>query len=120
MKSQTRMEAEIRSLEAQINPHCLYNTLDAINWVAIGRKEYTVSRMLTSLATILRYSIHLSNEVVTIRDELEYLKKYVYLQQHAGSLLRMVGAGEEDAGTVCQWEDRWTNLTSGWIKRDSS
>lgn len=74
-------DAEIRSLEAQINPHFLYNTLDAINWVAIDHKEYTVSRMLTSLATILRYSIHLSNEVVTIRDELEYLKKYVYLQQ---------------------------------------
>ena len=73
--------AEIKSLEAQINPHFLYNTLDAINWVAIDRQEYTISRMLTSLATILRYSIHKSNEEVEIRDELEYLRKYVYLQQ---------------------------------------
>ena len=73
--------AEIKSLEAQINPHFLYNTLDAINWVALDRQEYTVSRMLTSLATILRYSIHKSNEEVEIRDELEYLRKYVYLQQ---------------------------------------
>ena len=37
--------------------------------------------MLTSLAAILRYSIHKSNEIVEIQDELEYLKKYVYLQQ---------------------------------------
>ena len=73
--------AEIRSLEAQINPHFLYNTLDAINWVAIDRKEYSISKMLTSLALILRYSIHKSNEIVEIRDELEYLKRYVYLQQ---------------------------------------
>lgn len=73
--------AEIKSLEAQINPHFLYNTLDAINWVAIDRKEYSISKMLTSLALILRYSIHKSNEIVQIKDELEYLKKYVYLQQ---------------------------------------
>ena len=73
--------AEIKSLEAQINPHFLYNTLDTINWVAIEREEYTISKMLTSLAGILRYSIHKSNEVVLIRDELEYLKRYVYLQQ---------------------------------------
>ena len=73
--------AEIKSLEAQINPHFLYNTLDAINWVAIGQKEYTISKMLKSLAGILRYSVHKSNEVVRISDELEYLKTYIYLQQ---------------------------------------
>ena len=73
--------AEIKSLEAQINPHFLYNTLDAINWVALDNEEYTISKMLTSLAAILRYSIHKSNEIVEIQDELEYLKRYVYLQQ---------------------------------------
>lgn len=73
--------AEIKSLEAQINPHFLYNTLDAINWVAIDHKEFTISHMLGSLAVILRYSIHQSNGIVTIRRELEYLKKYIYLQQ---------------------------------------
>ena len=73
--------AEIKSLEAQINPHFLYNTLDAINWVALDSEQYTISKMLTSLAAILRYSIHKSNEIVEIQDELEYLKKYVYLQQ---------------------------------------
>lgn len=73
--------AEIKSLEAQINPHFLYNTLDTINWVALDQKEYTISRMLTSLASILRYSIHKSNEIVEIKDEIEYLRKYVYLQQ---------------------------------------
>lgn len=73
--------AEIKSLEAQINPHFLYNTLDAINWVALDNEQYSISKMLTSLASILRYSIHKSNEIVEIQDELEYLKKYVYLQQ---------------------------------------
>ncbi len=73
--------AEIRSLEAQINPHFLYNTLDAINWVAIEEEEFHISKMLINLAAILRYSIQRSNEIVTIQEELEYLQKYIFLQQ---------------------------------------
>jgi Predicted signal transduction protein with a C-terminal ATPase domain len=73
--------AEIKSLEAQINPHFLYNTLDAINWVAVENEEFHISKMLINLAAILRYSIQKCNEIVTIQEELEYLKRYIYLQQ---------------------------------------
>lgn len=75
-----KTNAEIRSLEAQINPHFLYNTLDAINWVAVEKEEYHISKMLVNLATILRYSIHKSNGIVMIREELDYLKRYIFLQ----------------------------------------
>ncbi len=74
-------EAEIRALEAQINPHFLYNTLDAINWMAIEKEEHEISNMLKSLAQILRYSINKSNSIVSLREEMEWLKKYIYLQQ---------------------------------------
>ena len=89
--------AEIKSLEAQINPHFLYNTLDTINWMALNREEYAISKMLTSLAAILRYSIHRSNTIVEISEELEYLKKYIYLQQQRFdySFLCTVEADEE-------------------------
>ncbi len=76
-----KKNAEIKSLEAQINPHFLYNTLDAINWVAVEHEEFHISKLLIHLAAILRYSIQRSNEIVTLREELEYLKKYIYLQQ---------------------------------------
>lgn len=76
-----KKNAEIKSLEAQINPHFLYNTLDAINWVAVEREEFHISKLLINLATILRYSIHKCNEIVTLQEELEYLKRYIYLQQ---------------------------------------
>jgi two-component system sensor histidine kinase YesM len=76
-----KKNAEIKLLEAQINPHFLYNTLDAINWVAVEHEEFHISKMLVNLATILRYSIHKCNEIVTIQEELEYLKRYIYLQQ---------------------------------------
>lgn len=73
--------AEIKALEAQINPHFLYNTLDTINWMAIDKNEFNISNAITSLATILRYAITKSNEMVKVKDEVEWLKKYIYLQQ---------------------------------------
>lgn len=74
-------KAEIKALEAQINPHFLYNTLDTINWMAIDRDEFDISNAISSLANILRYAITDSNGTVYVRDEVEWLKKYIYLQQ---------------------------------------
>ena len=74
-------EAEIAALEAQINPHFLYNTLDTINWMAIDRDEYEISNSITSLASILRYGINKSNAMVTVREECEWLRQYLFLQQ---------------------------------------
>ena len=73
--------AEIKALEAQINPHFLYNTLDTINWMAIDKNEFDISNAISSLAAILRYAIKNSNETVEIRHEIEWLKNYIYLQQ---------------------------------------
>ena len=73
--------AEIMALEAQINPHFLYNTLDTINWMAIDKDEYEISNMIATLANILRYGISNSNGVVKIKEEVEWLKQYIFLQQ---------------------------------------
>lgn len=73
--------AEITALEAQINPHFLYNTLDTINWMAIDKDEYEISNMIATLARILRYGISDSNGIVKIRDEVDWLKQYIFLQQ---------------------------------------
>ena len=74
-------QAEIKALEAQINPHFLYNTLDTINWMAIDKNEFDISNAISSLAAILRYAIKNSNLTVEIREEVEWLKNYIYLQQ---------------------------------------
>lgn len=73
--------AEIAALEAQINPHFLYNTLDTINWMAIDREEYEISNSINALANILRYGIDNSNGIVAVREERDWLKKYLFLQQ---------------------------------------
>lgn len=79
---QRQKESEIRSLEAQINPHFLYNTLDSINWMAIEKEEHEISRMIKGLAHILRYSISHSNKRVHLAQELEWLEHYLTLQRN--------------------------------------
>ena len=78
---ENQKNAEIRALEAQINPHFLYNTLDSINWMAIEKEEYEISKMIRNLGVILRYSVNKSNQVVTIRELADWLEKYISLQQ---------------------------------------
>lgn len=73
--------AEISALEAQIDPHFLYNTLDGINWKAISHGEYEISEMLGDLADILRYAIRNAGGTTSLGQEMVWLRKYVRLQQ---------------------------------------
>lgn len=76
-----RRIAEIKTLEAQINPHFLYNTLDTINWIALENNELEISEMLGALGSLLRYSVTNIDMVVLVKAEIEWIKKYLYLQQ---------------------------------------
>lgn len=73
--------AEIQALETQIDPHFLYNTLDTINWKAIEKGEMEISQLLGELADILRYTVINAGGIVSIREELYWLRQYVHLQQ---------------------------------------
>lgn len=79
--SKKKNQAEIKALESQINPHFLYNTLDAINWMAVRNNEFEISKMISNLGAILRYSTNQSNEQIDIVDVEEWLKSYVSLYQ---------------------------------------
>lgn len=73
--------AELSAMEAQIDPHFLYNTLDTINWKAIEHGEYEISGMVGALADILRYSIRNPGDTVSIKQELYWLEQYIMLQK---------------------------------------
>lgn len=79
--SERERVAEIAALEARINPHFLYNTLDTINWMAIDNNEVEISNAISALGKILRYGINDSNGVVTIATEMDWLNQYISLQQ---------------------------------------
>ncbi len=72
--------AVLSALEAQVNPHFLYNTLQAIGSEALLNDQKSIYDMLTSLASNLRYSINSSN-TVKLRDELIYTDNYIMLQK---------------------------------------
>ena len=72
--------ARLIALEAQINPHFLYNTLQAISTEALINDQIQIHEMVISLASILRYSIK-GGDFVTIADEMQHVRKYIYLQQ---------------------------------------
>ncbi len=73
-------EAQLKALQAQINPHFLYNTLDTINWMAIRIKADDISFMLKSLAKYFRLSLSKGKDIVSIEDELELAKVYLDIQ----------------------------------------
>lgn len=76
-------QANFFSLQSQINPHFLFNTIDNIRWLAIAQTgtNNVVSQSLFSLAKLLRTSSNYSGFFVTINDEISYTKEYVNLLQ---------------------------------------
>ncbi|MFA9465419.1 MAG: histidine kinase [Velocimicrobium sp.] len=74
--------AELGALQAQINPHFLYNTLDSINWMLIEREEYDISEVVISLGDLMKYSIHGKNAFVTLEEELHYILSYLCIQKN--------------------------------------
>lgn len=78
--SMEQKNAEMSALEAQIAPHFLYNTLDAINWKAIENEQYDISEMIGALADILRYTVKNAGGMTTLKQELEWLEHYIFLQ----------------------------------------
>lgn len=74
-------ELEFKALQAQINPHFLYNVLDTINWMARKKGEEQICHMVTSISHLLRGSIGNKRNMVTLKEELEYVGDYIYIQQ---------------------------------------
>ena len=72
--------AELKALQAQINPHFLYNTLDLINWTAIKNKVPEISSLVKSLSMFYKLSLNKGRDIVSISDELEHVKLYVDIQ----------------------------------------
>ena len=85
----SKLEAQLRerdvtlqALQAQINPHFLYNTLDAINWMAIREQASDVSEAITTLADYFRLSLSHGRSIVTLQEDAEITCKYLALYKH--------------------------------------
>lgn len=76
-----KRKAELSALQAQINPHFLYNTLDSINALAILNNEKDISKMTTALGQLLRHSFNNPSEYQTLEMEFEHVKAYIAIQK---------------------------------------
>ena len=74
-------KAEFELLQSQINPHFLYNTLDAIIWLAESGEEKKVVDMVGSLSEFFRTSLNRGEDMVTIKKELQHVRSYLEIQQ---------------------------------------
>ena len=81
IKEHESANARLRELQAQINPHFLYNTLETIRSLALRNGVESIADIAKSMALIFRYCINSRDEVVTLREELAHVKSYINIQK---------------------------------------
>ena len=78
---QEKMNLEIKMLQAQINPHFLYNTLDSIKWIATMQHNAGIVKVVSALSSLLKNMAKGFHEKVTVRQELDFLDNYVTIEK---------------------------------------
>ncbi len=76
----TQKEAELKALQAQINPHFLYNTLSLINWKALAAGEEDISRMTLAMSTFYRTALNRGRNMLQVETELSNTRAYLEIQ----------------------------------------
>ena len=79
-EQEEKRKSELDSLQAQITPHFLYNTLDGIVWMIEQNRKEDASKMVTSLARLLRISISKGKHIIPLEDEFEHVRNYLAIQ----------------------------------------
>lgn len=80
-EQEAKRKNELKALQAQINPHFLYNTLDSIIWMNENKNHKGVSSMTAALAKLFRISISRGSEVISLSDEVEHAISYLTIQK---------------------------------------
>lgn len=75
------MQAHFEAMEAQLNPHFLYNTLSVIGACGMENGDRTVPKMCSELSNLLRYSISYTHKSVLLKNELENIQSYLYIMK---------------------------------------
>lgn len=96
-------KTELKALQAQINPHFLYNTLDSIQWMCEQGKTDQAAQMVRALARLFRISISRGKELIPIRDELRHAESYLIIQsfRYSGSFTYSFETDSSLEGFLC-------------------
>ena len=80
-EQELKRKSDLKALQAQINPHFLYNTLDSIIWMGEMGQSEKVVQMTSALSKLFRISISKGRELIPIRDEMEHVQSYLTIQE---------------------------------------
>lgn len=78
---ENKRQMEIATLQAQINPHFLYNTLGSMKWLAYKNGDIQLSDTLDALVQLLRFTIKRAGAMVTVSEEIDYIKSYADIER---------------------------------------
>lgn len=78
---ESKRKSEFDTLQSQINPHFLYNTLDIIVWMIENEQKQEAVKVVTALARFFRISLSKGKSIIPVRDELEHIRNYLTIQQ---------------------------------------
>lgn len=78
---ESKRKSEFDTLQSQINPHFLYNTLDIIVWMIENERQSEAVKVVTALARFFRISLSKGRSIITVRDELEHVRNYLMIQE---------------------------------------
>ncbi|MBE7044683.1 MAG: sensor histidine kinase [Ruminococcaceae bacterium] len=81
IEKEKQRRAELSALQAQINPHFIYNALDAISWYAKIEKQHYLSNMVCELANFFRISLHKGENLIKVREEISHVESYIAIEQ---------------------------------------
>ncbi len=97
----TRKEAELKALQSQINPHFLFNTLEAINWMAQLNNVPEISSTVSDLSDLMEASIGRDDRLISIVEEFTYADKYISLQKRRfGDRIVLIKNVQEEAAEI--------------------
>lgn len=94
---QKKVEAELKALQSQINPHFLYNTLDMINWMSQKKESENIRSVVQAMSRFYRLTLSKGRDIVPIRDEIELCEAYMEIQKrrYKGRICYEVEADED-------------------------
>jgi two-component system, sensor histidine kinase YesM len=81
IQGRQKREAELRTLQSQIKPHFLYNTLDTINWMARKKGALDVAEVVESLSQLFRIGLSKGNDMIPLDKEIEHIYSYLKIQK---------------------------------------
>jgi sensor histidine kinase YesM len=81
LENEKQKASELRALQAQINPHFIFNAMDVVNWIALSKNEDEIANIVGSISNLMRYSITEPDQMVQIEQEIGNIREFISIHQ---------------------------------------